>query len=185
MKQKINTPDSTERFVLAQYVRNDGTIETYPGYMVSDYGRVASMKGKVMKILKCRSHTKSGHMQAGLYVNGKRLFRWLHRLVLSSFHYELWSKDANEVDHKDRCPTNNRLDNLQWTDRNGNCANRVVCPLKRIRVTHLDDGHTEEFDNMKDCSRAFGKSLCWCARLLRDPSRNGFNAKYNILIEKI
>lgn len=189
MKQQNNTPDSAERFVPAQYILSDGTIETYSNYMVSDMGRVASLvdthgnKRKVMKIKRPAAYSKLGHLVVGLSVRGKSYYRTVHRLVLSSFHAELWSKDNNEVDHLDRDPTHNYLDNLRWTDRNGNCANRAMNPLKKIRVTYLNDGHTEEFDNMMDCNRAFGKSVAWCSYIISN--RNGFSAKYNILIEKI
>lgn len=189
MKKQNITQDSTEKWVSAQFIRKDGAVETFPNYMVSDRGRVGSLvnpggsKRSVMKILKPAAPNKLGHLQVSLCTNGKIPKRTVHRLVLSSFHPELWSRDKNEVDHIDRCPTNNLLCNLQWTDRNGNCANRNMNPLKKIRVTFLSDGHTEEFDNMHDCSRAFGKSLEWCGVIIH--KFDGLNKKYNILIEKI
>lgn len=189
MKQQINATDSTERWVQAQYIKEDGTVEVYPNYMVSDRGKVGSLidshgnKRSVMKIKKHAAYSKLGHLVVGLSVRGKSCYRTVHRLVLSSFHPELWSRDKNEVDHKDRNAANNHLDNLHWTDRNGNCANRDKCQLKPIKVTHLSDGHTELFDNMTDCSRAFRKSAAWCAMIICQ--FNGFSKKYNILIEKI
>lgn len=187
-KQQNITHDSTERWVEARLIRHGGTVETYPNYMVSDHGRVASLvdnhgnKRRVMKILKPCQCDKLGHLRVRLYNDKKKYARTIHRLMLSSFHPEQYFEGA-EVDHKDRCPTNNHLDNLRWTDHNGNCANRAMNPLKKIRVTWLDDGHIEEFDNMKDCSKAFGKSTGWCNSVII--LLNGFNAKYNILIEKI
>lgn len=187
MKEQINTPSSKERFVQAQYIKPDGTIETYSNYMVSDRGRVGSLvdrwgKRSVMKIMKPTVKGKLGYLGVGLYGGGKCYFRFIHRIVLSSFHPEQYI-EGTEVDHIDRCPTNNRLSNLHWIDKNGNYANRSTCSLKKIRVTYLCDGHTEEFDSMYDCSRAFGKSLAWCINMIR--KCNGFNAKHNILIEKI
>lgn len=186
MKQQINTPSSAERFVPAQYILSDGTIETYSNYMVSDKGRVGSLvdthgnKRPVMKILKPYPCDKLGHLQVSLWVNGKGYSRMVHRLVLSSFHPEQYFNGA-EIDHKDRCPTHNYLDNLHWTDSKGNCANRSNMNL--IRVTYLEDGHTELFDNMTDCSIAFSKNPKWCSEIIY--RHKGFNAKLNILIEKI
>lgn len=188
MNQQNITPNSTERFVSAQYICSDGAIEIYSNYVVSDRGRVASLvdthgnKRMAMKILKPCGCDKLDHQRVRLYNNKKTTARSVHRLILSSFHPEQYFEGA-EVDHINRDPTDNRLVNLRWTDRNGNNANRALNPLKKIRVTHLNDGHIEEFDNMKDCSRAFGKSTGWCNSVII--LLKGFNAKYNILIEKI
>lgn len=189
MKKRNDTPSSTERFVSVQYIRNDGTIETYNNYVVSDKGRVASLvdthgnKRHVMKILKPQKGNLYGHLQIWLCVNGEKYLRTVHRTVLSSFNPELWSIDTNNVDHIDRNPANNHLDNLHWVSHNDNDANRNMGPLKQIRVTHLSDGHTELFDSMSDCSRAFGKSIQWCIMVIRQS--NGFHKGLNILIEKI
>lgn len=180
--------NSTERWVEARFIRADGMVEIHSNYMVSDQGRVGSLvdthgnKRRVMKILKPCPCDKLGHLRVSLWVNRKRYGRTVHRLMLSSFHPELYFSGA-EVDHLDRDVTNNRLDNLRWTDRNGNNANRALNPLKKIRVTHLNDGRIEEFDNMKDCSMAFRKSTGWCNSVII--LLNGFVKKLNILIEKI
>lgn len=187
MKQQNIAHDSTERFVPAQYIRKDGAVETFPNYMVSDRGRVGSLvnhcgnKRSVMKILKPAAPNKLGYLAVTLRANGKRYQRAVHRLVLSSFHPELWTRDKNEVDHIDRCPTNNLLGNLRWTDRNGNCTNRDT--VKKIKVTYLCDGHTEEFDNMRECDRAFGKGRTWSVCIINNCK--GFSKKYNVLIQKI
>ena len=188
MKKQINTPSIKEKWVSVQFIRKDGAVETFPNYMVSDRGRVGSLmdrwgKRSVMKILKITTHTKGGHLEVCLYARGKSYFRSIHRIVLSSFHPEQRTKDKNEVDLIDRNSTNNLLSNLRWTDRNGNNANRSMNPLKKIRVTYLNDGHIELFDNMFECSKAFGKSKGWCNAIIHKCS--GFNAKHNILIEKI
>lgn len=186
MKKRNDAPSRTERFVPAQYIRKDGTIETFPNYMISDRGRVGSLvdrwgKRSVMKTMNPAAHTKLGYLVVCLCTRGKSYRRSIHRLVLSSFHPELWSRDANDVDHVDRDPTNNLLSNLRWTDRKGNIANRSI--MKKIRVTYLSDGHTEDFDNMSECSKAFSKRDNWCAHIIY--KFKGFNAKYNIKIEKI
>lgn len=78
MKKRNDAPSSTERFVQAQYINQDGTIEVYSSYMVSDHGMVASLvdthgnKRRVMKILKpLVSHRYLGYLQVNIHVNTK------------------------------------------------------------------------------------------------------------------
>lgn len=188
MKEQNNTQNSEERFVPVKYIRSDGSIEIYSDYLVSDRGRIGSLvnpcgsKRSVMKILKPNATGRLGHLQVKLCVNGKQNSRKIHRIVLSSFYPEQYFNGA-EVDHKDRNPANNFLSNLHWVDHNENNTNRPKCSLKRIRVTYLADGRIEEYDNMVDCSRSFGKARMWCDNIIR--RHNGFNEKYNILIQKI
>lgn len=188
MKEQNNTLNSEERFVPVRHICSNGTVEIYPNYLISDQGRVGSLvnpcgsKRSVMKILKPNTYSKLGHLQVKLCVNGKQITRKVHRLVLSSFYPEQHSVGC-DVDHINRDPTDNRLSNLRFVDRNTNNANRTKCPLKQIRVTYLADGRIEEYDNMVDCSRSFGKARNWCDNIIR--RHKGFNAKHNILIEKI
>ena len=182
MKQQNITQDSTERWTEARFITSSGQIEVYSDYLISDKGRVASVKGKAMRIMKLIPRGKLGHLGLNLYKNGKLYARTTHRIMMSSFHPELYFKGA-EVDHINRIPTDNRLENLRWTDHNSNNANKVWNPVKCVRVTWLNDSHVEEFDNMHDVSRKFGKSSKWCVMISR--KYNGFNKKYNIKIEKI
>lgn len=188
MKEQINTPSSKERWITARFIRPNGSIEVYENYIVSDHGRVASLvdnhgnKRSAMKIMKPQLCSIIGHLQVGMYINGEQRMRTIHRIVLSSFKSEDWSKDTNEVDHKDRNPTNNFLNNLHWTSHSGNMDNR--CNTKRIMVTYLSEsGRTELFNNMRAVSRAFGKAERWCANIIS--SYNGYHKRLNILIEKI
>lgn len=187
MKNKNNTPSSEERWTEVRFIKFDGTIESFPNYLVSDMGRIGSTvtnHGNVretVKILKPQPYDKLGHLHVRLYINKKSLTKKVHRIVLSSFCPESWSKDTNEIDHINRDPTDNRLCNLKWVDRVGNIANRSN--MKKIKVTYLSDGHTEVFENMLDCCRAFGKSKGWCNVIIRE--HEGFSKKYNIQIEKL
>ena len=182
MNPQNNTPSTQERWVAAQFIKSDGAIELYPQYMVSDRGRIASMKGKTMRIRKPVSK-KDGYLKLNLCINGTIYSRSVHRLILSSFNSGEWSIETNEVDHKDRNPANNFLDNLHWTDKNSNQANRALNPLKKIKLTYLSDGRTEVFDNMVDCSKAHHMNDNWCSHIIRN--QKGFHKGLNILIEKI
>lgn len=101
-------------------------IKDYEGlYQVSNLGNVKSMgrykktcgnslywlKERIMKPLK----STSGYLQVGLFDrNGKCKKMFIHRLVALTFLSNTYN--LPEVNHKDECKTNNRLDNLEWCD---------------------------------------------------------------------
>ena len=106
------------------------TIEGYPGYQVSNLGRVKSMEHKINckngsirtireRILKPNKNT-NGYFQVCLCRYGIRKYFLIHRLVCSAF-VQNESLFYNEINHIDECKTNNCASNLEWTDRKSNC----------------------------------------------------------------
>lgn len=181
------TSNSTERWTTARLIRPNGIVEIYSNYMVSDQGRICSLVDnhgnvrKDMKILK-PGIGSTGYLVVCLCLGSKHCTRTLHRIILSSFDQAGWFPGC-EADHANRDRTDCRLVNLKWITKNDNKANRSRGALKPIKVTYLNDSRTRLFDNMYDCDRAFGMYLGWCSNIVH--KHNGFNAKYNILIEKI
>lgn len=90
-------------------------IDGFPGYKVSDDGRVWTEKRQRW----LKNHTvRDGYLQVGMCNNGKLYMRYVHRLVAEAFipHH---GKDQ-EVNHKDEDKTNNAVSNLEWCDRRYN-----------------------------------------------------------------
>ena len=56
---------------------------------------------------------------------GKHVVRNVGRLVLETY-VGFAPDDKPEIDHKDRNPLNNNLDNLHWVNRSENCKNRFL-----------------------------------------------------------
>jgi hypothetical protein len=60
-------------------------------------------------------------VMVGLSFNGKKRCLKAHRIIYSIFVRALGTNE--EIDHKDRNPFNNRIDNLRLSTRSGNCHN--------------------------------------------------------------
>ena len=90
-------------------------------YQVSNLGRVKSLnylqKGKE-QILKGFKVT-SGYLAVNLSKDGKSKTHTIHRLVAKTFIEN--PDNLPQVNHKDECKTNNRLDNLEWCSSKYNC----------------------------------------------------------------
>ena len=83
-------------------------IAGFKGYMISNYGRVYSIKRK--KVLK--PFYVNRYLCVKLFNNGKSKKYRIHRLVAQAF----LSNESNKpiVHHKDKNTKNNRADNLMW-----------------------------------------------------------------------
>ena len=99
-------------------------ITDFPNYEVSNLGNVRNKKNK--KMLKLRPVPKGNDYicyDVCLYNDTKKLgfHKKIHRLVAEAFIPNLENKP--EIDHKDRNPSNNHVDNLRWATRSENCLN--------------------------------------------------------------
>jgi len=96
-------------------------IEGYgKDYKICKNGDVISCKFDKEKILKPRIDT-GGYLQVGLHNKKKKLFL-IHRLIGLYFidnpnNYEC-------VDHVNGNRTDNRIENLRWITKSGNCRNK-------------------------------------------------------------
>ena len=82
-------------------------IEDYPGYLVSNYGRI---KGKYYKFLKPRI-TKEGYERVILYGRIKKN-AFVHTIVAKAFLPNPDNKP--QVNHKNLNKSDNRVENLEW-----------------------------------------------------------------------
>ena len=99
-------------------VDEDGPV---PRYMISNYGRVFDTKNQQYV-----SHVLTGK-PAYFYINyqtkSKRKLRRVHNLLARTFIGTPKNKHET-VDHIDKNPYNNTLDNLRWASKQTQCNNR-------------------------------------------------------------
>lgn len=108
------------------------SILNYDGfYLISNLGRVKSIKNKKIRILK-QSINKNGYLKVVLSKNSKTRNHDVHRLVAETFLI-----NKNEcVNHKNLNKIDNRLENLEWVSNRYNTNHWK----KHIKKTSKYDG---------------------------------------------
>lgn len=139
-------------------------------YMISDYGRVWSVKRSIIRsdgrtstvggrVLKCGTG-KSGHKYVTLAHPDSGCRSYLvHRMVLETF---VGPCPPNmECCHYDDNPGNNRLPNLRWASRSENMLDRTRNGIDNNgtkNATHCARGH--EFDDANTITYRAGHRSC-------------------------
>lgn len=96
-------------------------IPGYEGlYQVSNFGRIKSLKRTTCheRILKQQEHPTKHYMRVCLCKNNQKKNFLVHRLVAEVFLPN--PEEYDTVDHLNFDPTDNRVCNLRWLDRNTN-----------------------------------------------------------------
>lgn len=110
-------------------------IEGYPGYEISNLGRVMSYKGKTPRIMKGQ-FSNSGYQRLLLNKGRKppiRKHHSIHRLVAQAFISNPESKP--EVNHKNGVKANNKVENLEWCTSSENRLHADQTGLSFIKLT--------------------------------------------------
>jgi hypothetical protein len=107
------------------------TIENYPKYQISDCGLLMNSRGNILKPGK----NCDGYLHVDLYKNGKRKTCKIHRLVAQAFIPNPENKP--QVDHIDRDPSNNHVDNLRWATSSENNQNKGVRCTNKLGIKNI------------------------------------------------
>ena len=101
------------------------SIKDYPGYEVSNLGRVRSFNFNRVRIKTLITHKPTGYIAVYLYKHNKIKNAKVHRLVAQAFIPNPENKP--QVNHIDGDKTNNKADNLEWCtpSENQRHANRT------------------------------------------------------------
>jgi hypothetical protein len=98
-------------------------LERFPGYEVSSQGRVKSHKLGKSKLMSIVENNK-GYMLCCLFHNNKRYTSYIHRLVAEAFIPTKININFAHINHKDKNPKNNSIENLEWVSPIENLLHR-------------------------------------------------------------
>lgn len=107
----------------------------YDNYDVSNTGKVRKHTQTRTRLMKLR-RTASGHTFIGLTANGVQKSHTVAKLVLEATGTPKKGYKADYILHLDGDRTNNRLDNLRWTNKKTST---------RYRRSYIRDGKTKAF----------------------------------------
>lgn len=107
------------------------SVEGFENYMVSNWGRVKSLKWGKEKMLK-PGKDSNGYLQVILYKDGKTKSFKVHKLVWDAFGDRPRNGHTLQVDHINNDKTYNRIENLQLLN---NRENTSKMQLTRIHTS--------------------------------------------------
>lgn len=110
-----------------------GYISGIPGYMVSDKGRVWSER--TQRFLKLKPLDDHGHLGVCLMVNGKPVYRYIHRLVAEAFIPN--PENHPIVRHLYDDPSQNGVEDLAWGTQRDNMHD-AISNGRSYTLTHED-----------------------------------------------
>lgn len=114
-------------------------VPDYPGYEISNYGRVISHKRGRPRVIK--GTVDKGYIRVDLRRDGKSKLNSVHRLVAQA-HIGPPPSDKPHVLHANDIPTDNRLANLRFGTPTENHHDKVLNGNHpHARKTHCKNGH--------------------------------------------
>ena len=146
-------------------------IEGYEGlYMVSNFGRIVSFQGCNPKIMKL-GMTHKGYQCVGLQKDKQHKTCVVHRLVAKAFIPN--PDNLPQINHKDECKTNNRVDNLEWCTAKYNNNYGTYIERQRnfqprntpVLMFDLNGNFEKEFISAREAAREMNTShalICHC-----------------------
>ena len=145
-------------------------------YQISNLGRVKSLgrysvqkhwiDEKILNVF----YKKYGYADVSLYLDGKRVHKYVHKLVAEAFLPN--PNNLPEVDHKNRNPKDNRVENLRWCTHKGNYENQLT--RKQMKIAQTGKKLSEkQIENMsKKIDVFFNGELLYTFKSYRDLDDN-------------
>ena len=142
-------------------------IEGFDDYFISPEGVVYSTKHGYMKHMQL-DYSTNEYVYVGLYTNGKRYHKRVHRLVAEAYVFNDDPENKLHVNHIDGDKTNNHYTNLEWVTESENMIHACETGLLvndigyedsqsiPIIATNLKTNEVLYFGSIKQCSKTLG-----------------------------
>lgn len=153
-----------------------GRIRRHPRMIVNN-GTLCMKKGGLLSLRKA----PRGYLRVRLYDNGKEHEEMVHRLVAETFIPN--KKHLPSVIHKDGDKTNNRLENLAWSQYSDNNPTRLQKKgSKLMKPVVRDTGDaTYVYPSITEASRKTGISIPNISRALHGRAKKAGGFRWRFL----
>ena len=158
-------------------------IKDFPGYTITDDGKVISYKFKEPRIMKTWLQ-KSGYENIKLCKENHIYHFLIHRLVAEAFIPN--PNNLPEVNHKNKIRNDNRVENLEWCSRKENLYDSysTLSQIRNFKECLLVNSETKEIiGDFKSISAAakYASENFGCSKsgMIRNYKSQGYEIKFN------
>lgn len=158
-------------------------IKNFPGYVITDNGKVISYKFKKPRVMKTWLQ-KSGYENIKLCKENHTYHFLIHRLVAEAFIPN--PNNLPEVNHKNKIRNDNRVENLEWCSRKENLYDSysTLSQIRNFKECLLINSETKEIiGNFKSISAAarYASENFGCSKsgMIRNYKSKGYEIKFN------
>ena len=158
-------------------------IKDFPGYTITDDGKVISYKFKEPKIMKTWLQ-QSGYENIKLCKENQTYHFLIHRLVAEAFIPN--PNNLPEVNHKNKIRNDNRVENLEWCNRRDNLYDSysTMSQVRNFRECYLVKTGTDEpieyFQSILAAAQYASENLgCSLSGMTRNHKSKGYEIKFN------
>lgn len=116
----------------------------FKSYAVSTEGEVKSLR---TGLILTPWRVATGYLRVELYRNGKFSSEYVHRVVAETFLHR--PIGMTEVNHLNGIKNDNRLENLEWTDRKGNMQHYAKSRTKKKASYEVYDTESDKGEMFK------------------------------------
>ena len=157
-------------------------IKDFPGYSITDDGKVISYKFKKPRIMKTWFQ-KDGYENIKLCKENQTYHFLIHRLVAVAFIPN--PDNLSEVNHKNKIRNDNRVENLEWCTRKENLYDSysTMSQIRNFRECLLVNSETGnivgDFNSIAAAARYASEELgCSKSGIIRNYKSKGYEIKF-------